>query len=414
MHCLSQSFTVGRYLVRRNVINESPDYQRESGIWSDDKKQLLIDSIVNDYDIPKIYMHDLRGTHPTQEFAIIDGKQRLDAIWGFLDDEFALGDLGENSGKYFSELSGSEQEEFKAKELSTVLVQNAETEDIEELFSRLNNGEPLNAAEKRNAFGGDMAKLIAGIATDDFFVKKVKFSGKRFSYYEASIKLLLIEATVIGGGSPYCDLKKKFLDKLTLDNKHMEQSAVDTLTAAVSKRLTLMGRIFQDYDSLLDKQAYIPMYYLLVRHLFDAYANSSLATHIYQSLESFKSQRAANLKKPEEDRDPVLAEFGRLMQQGTNDRASIETRVSILSRFFITEHPDVKARDPKRLFNDDERHVLWISAGKKCQECEVSLPELALMQADHKVPHSEGGTTQLSNGQCLCFDCNNKKSSHLV
>lgn len=411
MHCISEQFTIGRLHVERNVIDEMPDYQRESGVWSTDKKQLLIDSIMHDYDIPKIYMHDLRGQHPTMDFAIIDGKQRLDAIWSFLTDDFPLGDLGTNTGKFFSELNHVEQELFKAKSLTVVLVQNAESDDIEELFSRLNNGEPLNAAEKRNAFGGNMARLVAEIAKNDFFESKVKFSGRRYAYLEASAKLLLIEATVASGGSPYCDLKKKFLDKLVLDNKDISKDAQDVLSASVSKRLLAMSRVFQDNDPLLDKQAYVPMYYLLTRHLFDTYASSSLANLIHQSLESFKSQRAANLKKPEEDRDPVLSEFGRLMQQGTNDRGSLESRVETLSRFFITEYPDVVAKDPKRLFNDDERHVLWINAGKKCQNCGVDLPELALMHADHIVPHSEGGVTQLSNGQCLCADCNQAKGS---
>ncbi len=61
MHCLSERMSIGRLVVERNVIQDNPEYQRESGVWSPEKKQLFLDSILNDIDIPKIYFHDLRG-----------------------------------------------------------------------------------------------------------------------------------------------------------------------------------------------------------------------------------------------------------------------------------------------------------------------------------------------------------------
>ena len=95
-------------------------------------------------------------------------------MWDFLDDEIRLaGDFKveqqdhENppkGGASFSKLSPGWQEIFKAKNLDVVLVQNAEEEDIEDLFSRLNNGEPLVAAEKRNAMPGAMTQLIREVA----------------------------------------------------------------------------------------------------------------------------------------------------------------------------------------------------------------------------------------------------------
>jgi uncharacterized protein with ParB-like and HNH nuclease domain len=66
-----------------------PEYQRQSDIWNLEKRQLLIDSIINGYDIPKLYFHKyprpkkIRGNHYT--YAIIDGKQRLESIWKFID-----------------------------------------------------------------------------------------------------------------------------------------------------------------------------------------------------------------------------------------------------------------------------------------------------------------------------------------
>lgn len=49
--------TILRINSEYDVININPEYQRKGGVWTRQKKQLLIDSILNDYDIPKLYFH---------------------------------------------------------------------------------------------------------------------------------------------------------------------------------------------------------------------------------------------------------------------------------------------------------------------------------------------------------------------
>ncbi len=65
-----------------------------------------------------------------------------------------------------------------------------ETDDldlIEEMFSRLNEAVPLNAAEKRNAFGGPMAKAIRDVAEHQFFNSLVAFSNRRYQHRETQL-----------------------------------------------------------------------------------------------------------------------------------------------------------------------------------------------------------------------------------
>jgi hypothetical protein len=190
-------------MVERNVINDSPPYQRESGIWSREKQQLFLDSLFNNYDVPKLYFHDLRSKHPKFKYAVIDGKQRLHAIWDFLDDKVRLADdfnveQPENDkppkgGSTFSKLASNWQDIFKSKTLDVVLVQHAEEDDIEDLFSRLNNGEPLTAAEKRNAKPGAVTKLIRDVAAMRVLRERLAFPNTRYQHYEVAAKFLLIE-----------------------------------------------------------------------------------------------------------------------------------------------------------------------------------------------------------------------------
>jgi uncharacterized protein with ParB-like and HNH nuclease domain len=81
--------------VRRNEIDMDPEYQRAGGVWSQKDQSFLIDSILNDYDIPKLYLADF-STLPSElneekrSFAVIDGKQRLEAIFDFFDNALPL------------------------------------------------------------------------------------------------------------------------------------------------------------------------------------------------------------------------------------------------------------------------------------------------------------------------------------
>src|SRR5207249_5473106 len=63
---------------RREKI-QFPEFQREKRLWSDDKKSLLIDSILKDIDIPKLYINQTTDGI----YEVVDGQQRLWAIWDF-------------------------------------------------------------------------------------------------------------------------------------------------------------------------------------------------------------------------------------------------------------------------------------------------------------------------------------------
>src|SRR6266852_6857026 len=167
-------FALGRYpqsslLVvysDRHEIELDPEYQRISGIWTLEKRQLLIDSLINGFDVPKLYFHEfvpskrIRGK--TYRYAIIDGKQRLQTVWDFIDGGIALADDFEylrNSSIHIVGLRyrqhASQYHRLKSRFDATLLdITTIRTQDIgliEDMFSRLNEAVPLNAPEKRNA-----------------------------------------------------------------------------------------------------------------------------------------------------------------------------------------------------------------------------------------------------------------------
>jgi hypothetical protein len=416
MHCVTERMSIGMFVVEKNVINDSPEYQRESGVWSPDKQQLFLDSILNKFDVPKIYLHDLRGKHGKYKFAVIDGKQRLHAIWNFIDgginlaDDFVMFEPEDRTPPPakvgFSTLTSEWQEIFKGKLLDVVLVRDATSEDIEELFSRLNNGEPLNAAEKRNALGGEMCQLIRDVAKLAFFSSRIPFGNNRYQHYELAAKMLLIEKSETDTGDPFCDLKKRFLDNLVKSNRKMSAAFRDGLHKRVIDELKLVSRVFVKDDPLLDKQAAVPLYYLFAKVMNGEYAHSTLYSDLHKFLEDFHVKRQQNLQKKEEERDPVLTEFGRLMQQGTNDLNSLRQRISILRRTFLQDYPDVVLRDKKRAYTEEERFAIFVLSGRQCAECRKAFKDIDEMEADHEKQWAHGGLTSLKNARALCSNCN--------
>ena len=142
----------------RDRIQINPLYQRLSNIWAMDNRQLLIDTVLNDFDIPKLYLHKfnepLRKGGKNYDYAIIDGKQRLETMWAFIDGSIALAedfqyfkDSTVKAGNMkYSEL-GREYPDLKVQfdsfQLTAVCVETDELELIEEMFSRLNEAAPL-------------------------------------------------------------------------------------------------------------------------------------------------------------------------------------------------------------------------------------------------------------------------------
>lgn len=66
----------------------------------------------------------------------------------------------------------------------------------------------------------------------------------------------------------------------------------------------------------------------------------------------------------------------------------------------------------KRAFGTRERVALILNSGGRCSVCDVELSKG--WHADHVVPWSKGGLTDVTNGQALCPDCNRRKGNQMI
>lgn len=131
-------------------LNVQPDFQRYY-VWSAKQESRLVESIFLKVPIPLVYFAE----EPAGTFAVIDGQQRLTALFRFMDGKYALAGLEERkdlNGKHFADLTRDLQRQFENYTLSVVQIRKESDPDIRfEVFERLNTGATkLNDQEIRN------------------------------------------------------------------------------------------------------------------------------------------------------------------------------------------------------------------------------------------------------------------------
>ncbi|GAA0255658.1 DUF262 domain-containing protein [Cryptosporangium japonicum] len=329
---------------QRQQIELEPVYQRQGGIWTLEKQQLLIDSIINGLDIPKIYFHEFVGRREVDgqrlRYAIIDGKQRMEAIWGFLDGHFPLAEdfvYFEDSstamqGKFYEDLKNEFSDVaalFNATTLPVIAIRTDDLEIIEEMFSRLNEAAPLNAAEKRNAFGGPVPSFIRELAKHNFFTQVLWFNNSRYRHYDLAAKFLLwaFEGRVV-------DVKKIRLDGFALtlkedpDGEAKARGAYETATSVLDR----LVQILVPGDPLTSQVGFVSLLYLL--HLTSPDENFTRENFV-----EFEAARRRNREIAEHDLGQAsydLIEFDQ-RAQSPNDGSALDLRLSVLRSYFAGE-----------------------------------------------------------------------------
>lgn len=331
--------------VDRDRVEMSPEYQRQGDIWSLEKKQLLLDSIINRYDIPKLYFHKYdrdESRRLKKDYAVVDGRQRLETIFGFIDGAFSLAkdfeyledDTVSAGGFTYEDLAKKYpklKQRFDAYALPIICIEADDLDLIEDLFYRLNEAVPLNAAEKRNAIGGFMAKAITNVSNHQFFKSKVRVTNKRYQHKEIAARLLFLEYSI--RNRRILDTKKPLLDAFVRKFKSSRRPEVNNLESFVSTVLNSMSKLFVSKDVLLASQSSVPIYYLLIRQ--QIVQDIDVVTR--EGLLEFNASRQENRELAASDitqADYELLEYDRMSQQGTNDASSIRERFRIISEFF--------------------------------------------------------------------------------
>lgn len=142
----------GMYHRKELVVNKT--YQRNTGVWPATAKTFFIDTILEGFPFPKIYLYQNYDKSLRQPFKeIVDGQQCFNTINEFYNNKFKLSNVSKKYvGMMFDDLNDDLKERFLTYNIQVDIINAADETYILELFRRMNSyTAPLNDAEKRNA-----------------------------------------------------------------------------------------------------------------------------------------------------------------------------------------------------------------------------------------------------------------------
>jgi hypothetical protein len=322
--------------------NFDPDYQRPSDVWSDSKKSFLIDTILKNFPMPPIFLHQHIDTETGKTiYDVIDGKQRLTTIISFIKNEVRIPDDFSNdtygdeilNGLYFKDFDEFNLSEWKKVfwkyELTIEYVDTDQIDIVNNIFDRLNrNGEPLTNQELRNAkfHNSDFYNLVERCSKIDFWQNSLsKLERNRLEHHEFISELLFVI------------LENQFFasDKVEIiDNLFSKYSTSDNLNPEETfKEFDKITQIIQSFNLDLEKYSIFG-----VSHLYGLFG---LAWYIYENnieihdidikLNTFYTDLRAK------NDNEFVKDYQISMNAGTKSRARRIRRISALLEYLGQE-----------------------------------------------------------------------------
>jgi len=321
-------------------IDLDADYQREN-IWSREQQLRLMDSIIKNIDIPKMYLAKVGGNE-NFDFECIDGKQRMSALLSFLKPEpeerpLTVSIAGEN---YTYKRLRKELEPLANKidnyELTFVVYEDQGDEEfLREIFRRLQLGVRLNAGELLKTYSGTIRDFVyKEMGSNPPFLSRTKLSEKRFSrpftLAQICINSFSRNETEEFVRARYDDLKEFFEQNENLDPKDENLKRIRTV-------LNLMDKQFDDKAQAISSRAVAVSAYLFAEELNDQKKSSDIkefATFFVALLDEIKSNLNLLTKFETPDNRFVLEQFQKYISQASVEPYAIKRRHEFLKKAF--------------------------------------------------------------------------------
>jgi hypothetical protein len=189
-------------LYKEGQLILAPEFQRNN-VWPTAAKAYLIDTILEDKPIPLIFLQRSRSAQTGRSaYSVIDGQQRLRAIFDFLDNRLRLTESKDRPyhRKHFDDLPTAYQDKVLGYDLIIDELSGYSDDDICDAFIRMNkyvvklSQQELRHAKNEGAFYDFVEKLgkLDFWKTQNVF-SPLQLKRMRADEFSAELTILLIE-----------------------------------------------------------------------------------------------------------------------------------------------------------------------------------------------------------------------------
>ncbi|MFI3190835.1 hypothetical protein BCS42_03790 [Crenothrix sp. D3] len=195
-------------LYAQGKLNLNPPYQRKS-VWMPKDKRFFLDTVLNNYPCPAIYLQKYTDEHYKTTYNVIDGKQRLTTVIEFYANKIRLpddlGDVTLNNKKWSEIEDDKVKKNFLNYSFSVETLDSLDYTGWNTVFDRLNrNAKTLSHQELRHArFDGWLINRAEQEAENPFW-KEIKISStskaRRMKDVEfiSILMLVILEGEIVG------------------------------------------------------------------------------------------------------------------------------------------------------------------------------------------------------------------------
>lgn len=329
MKMTAQKKAIDKIYKRRNRY-EIPDWQREK-VWNSKKKQKLIDTVLRGWKLPKFYF--LVSEDGVDQYEVLDGQQRLAALWEFFDGTLELS--GESAAYFgasnYGSLSSDLSDNFDDYEIEFDIIEDASEEDQKEFFQRLQEGLPLTSSEKLNSVHSKLRDYCLNLAKHKFFEKKTSISNKRYAYFDICAKCAAIEIEGIDTGLRYEDIKSIF-----------ESNSNFSTSSAVAKRIKLALDLLQKHlatnDVAIKNRTIAQSVITLTSHLLRNGLKEKNFEILAKFMQFFVEELSRQVELGRDATDGDYLEFQRTVNANTKKGARI--RLTVMLKKLFARHPE--------------------------------------------------------------------------
>jgi Protein of unknown function DUF262 len=189
-------------LLETSQLRLAPEFQRNA-VWPRAAKAYLIDTILSERPMPLFFFQRGRSAQTGKpSYAVVDGQQRLRAIFEYMEDRFGLIESKDRrwKGKRFSELPQQLQENLVNYDLTIEELTGYGDDEIRDIFVRMNKYVvKLSPQELRYAQGhGRFYEFVEGLAKLPFWREQRVFTKHQLNRmkaaeFSAELTILLVE-----------------------------------------------------------------------------------------------------------------------------------------------------------------------------------------------------------------------------
>ena len=338
-----------------NKLNVRPPYQREF-IYDDKKRNEVIKTILNGYTLGLFYW----SKNKDKSFEVLDGQQRSISFLDYIKDKFAVDFQGKTM--YFKNLSPEIQSKILNYEILVFIYEGTQNEKLN-WFQVINiAGEKLTPQELRNAiYSGPFVE-----AAKLYFSKPNSPAGEIGENY---LKGKAIRQEVLETALKWIALHQKTTIEGYMSKHQYDDNCIE---------------LIKHFNNIIN---WVKKTFIKSRKQMKSVDWGTLYIK-YWNFANFNDITTLNKKV-----DDLMAD------------EEVKNKKGIYYYVFDGNEKHLNLR----VFDESIKTTIYEKQNQKCAKCNV-LGEIETMEADHIVPWSKGGKTNLENCQMLCKKCNREKS----